>query len=118
MKTIEFKQLDETLYYEKLDNGLDVYILPKKGFSKTFVTFTTKYGSVDRTFVPIGETESITVPDGIAHFLEHKMFEKEDGDVFKNLANMVLRRMPLRRSHAQLIYFHLLTIYIRAQKLY
>ena len=41
MKTLEFKQLDETLYYEKLDNGLDVYILPKKGFSKTFVTFTT-----------------------------------------------------------------------------
>lgn len=86
MKTIEFKQLDEILYYEKLDNGLDVYILPKKGFSKTFVTFTTKYGSVDRTFVPIGETESITVPDGIAHFLEHKMFEKEDGDVFQKFS--------------------------------
>ncbi|WP_107923029.1 EF-P 5-aminopentanol modification-associated protein YfmH [Lysinibacillus parviboronicapiens] len=86
MKTIEFKQLDETLYYEKLENGLDVYILPKKGFSKTFVTFTTKYGSVDRTFVPIGETESVTVPDGIAHFLEHKMFEKEDGDVFQKFS--------------------------------
>ncbi|HEY4622781.1 MAG TPA: peptidase M16, partial [Solibacillus sp.] len=49
MQTIEFKQLDETLYYKKLPNGLDVYILPKKGFSKTFVTFTTKYGSIDRT---------------------------------------------------------------------
>lgn len=86
MKTIEFKQLDETLYYEKLENGLDVYILPKKGFSKTFVTFTTKYGSVDRTFVPLGESESISVPDGIAHFLEHKMFEKEDGDVFQKFS--------------------------------
>ncbi|MEB7452327.1 EF-P 5-aminopentanol modification-associated protein YfmH [Lysinibacillus sphaericus] len=86
MKTIEFKQLDETLYYEKLENGLDVYILPKKGFSKTFVTFTTKYGSIDRTFIPIGQTESITVPDGIAHFLEHKMFEKEDGDVFQKFS--------------------------------
>lgn len=86
MKTIEFQQLDETLYYEKLDNGLDVYILPKKGFSKTFVTFTTKYGSVERTFIPIGETEAITVPDGIAHFLEHKMFEKEDGDVFQKFS--------------------------------
>lgn len=68
METIEFQQLDETLYYKQLSNGLDVYILPKKGFSKTFVTFTTKYGSIDRTFVPIGETEPITVPDGIAHF--------------------------------------------------
>lgn len=86
MQTIEFKQLDETLYYKQLSNGLDVYILPKKGFSKTFVTFTTKYGSIDRTFVPIGESETITVPDGIAHFLEHKMFEKEDGDVFQQFS--------------------------------
>jgi len=86
MKIIEFKQLDETLYYEKLSNGLDVYILPKKGFSKTFVTFTTKYGSIERTFVPIGQQEAITVPDGIAHFLEHKMFEKEDGDVFQKFS--------------------------------
>ena len=73
MKTIEFKQLDETLYDKQLENGLDVYILPKKGFSKTFVTFTTKYGSIDRSFVPLGETEPTTVPDGIPHFLEHKM---------------------------------------------
>jgi len=86
METIEFQQLDETLYYKKLANGLDVYILPKKGFSKTFVTFTTKYGSVDRTFTPIGEKEPITVPDGIAHFLEHKMFEKEEGDVFQKFS--------------------------------
>ncbi|KGR91188.1 zinc protease [Ureibacillus massiliensis 4400831 = CIP 108448 = CCUG 49529] len=88
MQTIEFKQLDETLYYEKLSNGLDVYILPKKGFSKTFVTFTTKYGSVDRSFKPLGEDEVFTVPDGIAHFLEHKMFEKEEGDVFQKFSEM------------------------------
>ncbi|MGN7479460.1 EF-P 5-aminopentanol modification-associated protein YfmH [Solibacillus silvestris] len=88
MKTIEFQQLDETLYYKRLQNGLDVYILPKKGFSKTFVTFTTKYGSIDRTFVPLGETNPITVPDGIAHFLEHKMFEKEDGDVFQKFSEV------------------------------
>ncbi|MBQ0138605.1 MAG: insulinase family protein [Kurthia sp.] len=86
MEKVQFEQLGEELYYEKLDNGLDVYILPKKGFSKTFVTFTTKYGSIDRTFVPLGEKEPITVPDGIAHFLEHKMFEKEDGDVFQKFA--------------------------------
>ncbi|MEK5184448.1 EF-P 5-aminopentanol modification-associated protein YfmH [Solibacillus sp. FSL W7-1324] len=88
METIEFQQLDETLYYKQLSNGLDVYILPKKGFSKTFVTFTTKYGSIDRTFVPIGETEPVTVPDGIAHFLEHKMFEKEEGDVFQKFSEV------------------------------
>ncbi len=82
MKPLEFKQLEETLYYEQLDNGLDVYILPKNGFHKTFATFTTNYGSVDNEFIPLGKTEPVKVPDGIAHFLEHKMFESEDGDVF------------------------------------
>ena len=86
MKKIEFENLQETLYNEKLANGLDVYILPKRGFSKTFVTFTTKYGSIDRTFIPNGKEEEVTVPDGIAHFLEHKMFEKEDGDVFQKFS--------------------------------
>lgn len=86
MNKIHFENLQETLYNEKLNNGLDVYILPKKGFSKTFVTFTTKYGSIDRTFKPYGQDEFVTVPDGIAHFLEHKMFEKEDGDVFQKFS--------------------------------
>ncbi|MCZ2258761.1 EF-P 5-aminopentanol modification-associated protein YfmH [Sporosarcina sp. G11-34] len=86
MKKIEFESLQETLYNEKLPNGLDVYILPKRGYSKTFVTFTTKYGSIDRTFIPNGKEEAVTVPDGIAHFLEHKMFEKEDGDVFQKFS--------------------------------
>jgi predicted Zn-dependent peptidase len=86
MNKVQFEQLDETLYHEKLSNGLEVYILPKKGFSKTFATFTTKYGSIDNHFVPYGEEEPIKVPDGIAHFLEHKMFEKEDGDVFQQFS--------------------------------
>ncbi|MCU9612040.1 insulinase family protein [Caldibacillus lycopersici] len=83
MEKIQFNQLEEELYYEKLSNGLDVYILPKKGFNKTFATFTTKYGSIDNHFVPLGQSEYKKVPDGIAHFLEHKLFEKEDGDVFQ-----------------------------------
>ncbi len=85
MQTIEFKQLDETLYYKNCPMDL-MYTFYRKRFSKTFVTFTTKYGSIDRTFVPIGESETITVPDGIAHFLEHKMFEKEHGDVFQEFS--------------------------------
>jgi predicted Zn-dependent peptidase len=88
MKELHFKQIDEKLYHEKMDNGLDVYILPKKGFSKTFVTFTTKYGSIDNTFTLMGQKELTSVPDGIAHFLEHKMFEKEDGDVFQKFSEL------------------------------
>ncbi|MGG3738581.1 EF-P 5-aminopentanol modification-associated protein YfmH [Aeribacillus pallidus] len=86
MKQIVFDQLKETLYYEKLPNGLDVYLLPKKGFNKTFATFTTKYGSVDNYFTPLGKNEYVKVPDGIAHFLEHKLFEKADGDVFQQFS--------------------------------
>lgn len=86
MKKLFFEQLNETLYYETLENGLQVYVLPKQGFNKTFATFTTKYGSVDNRFIPLNENEYRTVPDGIAHFLEHKMFEKEDGDVFQQFS--------------------------------
>ncbi|MCY7779529.1 pitrilysin family protein [Bacillus haynesii] len=85
-KTIEFEQLKETLYYEKMPGGLDVYVLPKEGFNKTYAVFTTKYGSIDNQFVPLGKEEMIRVPDGIAHFLEHKLFEKEDGDVFQQFS--------------------------------
>ncbi|MCZ0755395.1 EF-P 5-aminopentanol modification-associated protein YfmH [Anoxybacillus sp. J5B_2022] len=86
MEKIVYDQLQEQLYYEKMPNGLDVYILPKKSFNKTYATFTTKYGSVDNQFVPRGKTEMKRVPDGIAHFLEHKLFEKEDGDVFQQFS--------------------------------
>lgn len=86
MEKIAFEQLKEELYYEKLENGLDVYILPKKGFNKAYATFTTKYGSIDNHFKPFGKDDYVKVPDGIAHFLEHKLFEKEDGDVFQQFS--------------------------------
>ncbi|CUA80371.1 EF-P 5-aminopentanol modification-associated protein YfmH [Anoxybacillus suryakundensis] len=86
MKVIRYDQLQEQLFYERLNNGLDVYILPKKEFNKTYATFTTKYGSVDNYFTPYGKTSMKKVPDGIAHFLEHKLFEKEDGDVFQTFS--------------------------------
>ncbi|WP_027417900.1 EF-P 5-aminopentanol modification-associated protein YfmH [Aneurinibacillus terranovensis] len=76
-----YDRLNETLYYEQLPNGLEVYILPKEGFSKTYASFTTKYGSIDNEFVAPGKGRT-KVPDGIAHFLEHKMFEEKEGDVF------------------------------------
>ncbi|MBC2325323.1 EF-P 5-aminopentanol modification-associated protein YfmH [Listeria booriae] len=82
MQKQSFDQLKEAVYHETLDNGLQVYVLPKHGFSKTFAIFTTNYGSIDNEFVPLGQEAFTRVPDGIAHFLEHKLFEKEDGDVF------------------------------------
>lgn len=78
-----YPQINEVLYTEVLDNGLTVYLLPKNDYHKTYGLFTTNYGSIDNEFVPLGSSEFTRVPDGIAHFLEHKMFEKEDGDVFQ-----------------------------------
>ena len=88
MKIIKDERLHETLHYEELDNGLKVYLLPKYGFSKTYGLFSTHFGSVDTTFVPLGEKEMITVPDGIAHFLEHKMFEMKEGDASDMFASL------------------------------
>ena len=105
MEKIVYEQLKETLYYEKLPNGLDVYVLPKQGFNKTFATFTTKYGSVDNTFVPLGKEEMIRVPDGIAHFLEHKLFEKEDHDAFQLFSKQGASANALHPSHEQLTFF-------------
>jgi predicted Zn-dependent peptidase len=82
MNIRQMDRLQETLYSEELPNGLKVHVLPKEGFRKTYVTFTTKYGSIDNHFRVEGRGE-VRVPDGIAHFLEHKMFEEPDGvDVF------------------------------------
>ncbi len=84
MNKTNYEQLRETIYSEKLANGLQVFLLPKPEMAKTFGIFSTDYGSIDQTFVPLGGKDFITVPDGIAHFLEHKLFEKEDRDVFQD----------------------------------
>ena len=71
--------LSETFYFATHETGLKIYVVPKKGFSKTYAIYGTKFGSINNTFVPLGENKEITVPDGVAHFLEHKMFEQPDG---------------------------------------
>ena len=60
-------------------------MVPKKGSSKSAAYFTTHFGSIDNCFIPFGETQYISVPDGVAHFLEHKMFEMPNGIDASNL---------------------------------
>lgn len=69
----------EILYSGKHCSGLEIYIIPKKGYSGAYAVFGTRYGSVDSEFVVPGDTEPTAVPDGIAHYLEHKMFDQPDG---------------------------------------
>ena len=79
MQIIENSKVKEKLYIEKLENGLTVMIIPKKGIQKKYVIWGTNYGSNDSRFIVPGETEETEVPKGVAHFLEHKMFEQESG---------------------------------------
>ena len=79
MNKIPLNKLDLDLYHEVLNNGLNVYMIPNNKINNVYATYTTAYGSYDSEFIPRGQNEYIKVPDGIAHFLEHKMFEQEDG---------------------------------------
>lgn len=82
MPTKNYPTVDETIYTEELANGLQVCLLPKQNVSEVHAFFATKYGANDISFVPLGESEAITSPLGVAHFLEHKMFDKGDYDAF------------------------------------
>lgn len=66
-------------------SGLVIYVYPKEGYKSAYAIFGTKYGSVNTCFSVDGENK-ITVPDGIAHYLEHKLFESEEGDAFVRYA--------------------------------
>ena len=70
---------DLDIYEETLDNGLTVNIIPNNKVNNTYVTFSTKYGSIHDEFIPIDSNKYYKVPMGVAHFLEHKVFEQEDG---------------------------------------
>lgn len=83
MKKVLYPAINETIYKKTLANGLEVILLPKNDYHKTYGIFTTNYGSIDNDFILLNESEYTKVPDGVAHFLEHKLFEKEDEDVFQ-----------------------------------
>ncbi len=67
-------------------SGLKIYVCEKPNFSGCYAVFGTKYGSIDNSFRKKGDQEFVEVPEGIAHFLEHKLFESEDGDAFAKYA--------------------------------
>ena len=79
MQVIENLKVKEKLYIEKLENGLTVMVIPKPGIQKKYMIWGTNYGSNDSEFIVPGEEEKTKVPNGVAHFLEHKLFEQENG---------------------------------------
>ena len=74
--------------YYQIDHptGLKIFVYPKENSNSTYAVFGAKYGSVDTCFKRSDEQDTCTVPEGIAHFLEHKLFESEEGDAFSRYA--------------------------------
>ncbi len=83
--TRNFERVRETMQTTTLSNGLRIYYIPKPAFSKTFAMLATDFGSVDSSFTMEDGTH-IDTPAGVAHFLEHKMFEDEDGNALQKFA--------------------------------
>lgn len=86
MEKLYYPGVNETLYTETLPNGLIVRVMPKPDFNRSFAVFATDYGGADRRFSLGGDW--IDTPAGIAHYLEHKMFDMPDGDNALNLLAM------------------------------
>ena len=84
MKQFEFSQVGEQMYQEKLPNGLHVFVFPKPEFQKGYAFFATNYGGMDMRFCLDGEWHD--TPAGVAHFLEHKMFDTKEGNALQDLA--------------------------------
>lgn len=79
-----YDKIGETLYTETLGNGLTVYVAPKPDFGKCYAFFATRYGGMDTRFQLDGQWYD--TPAGIAHYLEHKMFDTEDGNALQDMA--------------------------------
>jgi predicted Zn-dependent peptidase len=87
--TTQNRTIGERIVKTELPSGLNVVVIPRPGFHKTFATFATRYGSIDNAFHDPETGSVVRVPDGIAHFLEHKMFEQQGGgDAFDDFARL------------------------------
>lgn len=83
---IRSERLGKEYEYVKHPSGLSIYMCPMEGFNSAYAMFATKYGSVDNMICKKGEESFEKLPEGIAHYLEHKLFESEDGDAFQRYA--------------------------------
>ena len=79
-----YERIGEEVFHTTLPNGLPVYIVPKKDFLRKYALFATHYGGMDMRFEKDGQW--LDTPAGIAHYLEHKMFDTEDGNALQELA--------------------------------
>jgi predicted Zn-dependent peptidase len=85
MTVLEYPRIGETIHHTVLENGLNVFVAPKPDYDKSYAFFATNYGGMDMRFQLAGQWHD--TPAGVAHFLEHKMFDTEDGNALQDLAS-------------------------------
>ena len=88
MEIIKNEMLNECMYKKEYKSGLRAYVMPKRGYQKTYAMFATNFGSIDDKFKLPESGEIFEVPDGVAHFLEHKLFSMKDGSAMDKFAAM------------------------------
>ncbi|MCI8870273.1 MAG: insulinase family protein [Lawsonibacter sp.] len=84
MECKEFSRVGERMYSRVLDNGLHVFVFPKPDFQKSYAFFAANYGGMDMRFRLEGK--EYDTPAGVAHYLEHKMFDTQEGNALQDLA--------------------------------
>lgn len=87
-QTVEYSKINEVMHIYNHASGLKAFVIPKKGYTKKHASFATNYGSANNKFIPPLEKEIVKAPDGVAHFLEHKLFEQEDGNVMDKFSEL------------------------------
>ena len=88
MEKINIEKTNEVLYFHKLNNGLEIYIVPNNNQKNFYITFNTRFGSNNTEFKKNNESSYTKVPNGIAHYLEHLMFNMEDGSAFEYFSKL------------------------------
>ncbi|MFI3250745.1 MAG: pitrilysin family protein, partial [Eubacteriales bacterium] len=86
MTTTSYPRIGEKMHQAVLENGLTIFMVPKSDFQKNFAFFATKYGGMHTRF-SLDDQTWIDSPAGVAHFLEHKLFDTEDGNALQDLAS-------------------------------
>ena len=84
MKKVLYERLGEVLYEERLANGLRICVIPKPGFARKYAFFAANYGAIDTSYTLEGN--AVRTPDGVAHYLEHKTFDMEEGNALQAFA--------------------------------
>jgi len=85
MTVTDYPRIGEKMYHTVLENGLNIFVAPKPEFGKSYAFFATNYGGMDMRFKLGGQWHD--TPAGVAHFLEHKMFDTQDGNALQDLAS-------------------------------